>query len=176
MSNCMYSGDMRDAPDPTDAILGALDRLRPRRPRGPRSVHGDHGEHPHLARHSGMSPNGPARMRLLLALAAASDAQSVSDLGEAIGVDQPRASRLVQTAVELGLARRDADPQDARRTLIALTDDGRREAQGFRAHRRERVDQALEDFSETERADLARLLTKLADAWPDRDGGATDSG
>ena len=45
---------------------------------------------------------GPARMRMLEALAAASAPLSVSALGEAIGVDQPRASRLVQQGVERG--------------------------------------------------------------------------
>jgi DNA-binding MarR family transcriptional regulator len=45
----------------------------------------------------------------------------VSELGEAIGVDQPRAPRLVQQSVEMGLVQREADPDDARRTRIALT-------------------------------------------------------
>ena len=110
---------------------------------------------------------GPARLRLLEALAAASHPLSVSELGEAIGVDQPRASRLVQQAAALGLVRREADPDDARRTRIALTDDGARLARGFRGERRERLQRALADFSESERSELARLLTKLAAAWPD---------
>lgn len=110
---------------------------------------------------------GPARLRLLEALAAASHPLSVSEVGEAIGVDQPRASRLIQQAVELGLVRREADPDDARRTRIALTDEGSRLARGFRGERRERLQTALSDFTAAERADLARLLTKLAAAWPD---------
>lgn len=109
---------------------------------------------------------GPARMRLLEALASASDPLSVSELGEAVGVDQPRASRLVQQAVELGLVRREADPNDARRTRIALTDEGRELVAGFRGERREAVDTALAEFTDAERAELARLLTKLAAAWP----------
>ncbi len=91
----------------------------------------------------------------------------MSELGEAIGVDQPRASRLVQQAVDLGLVRREADPDDARRTRIALTDDGARVARGFRGQRREHLSQALRGFTADERAELARLLAKLADAWPD---------
>ncbi|QIG41135.1 winged helix-turn-helix transcriptional regulator [Microbacterium sp. 4R-513] len=109
---------------------------------------------------------GPARLRLLEALAAASTPLSVSEVGEAIGVDQPRASRLVQQAAELGLVRREADPADARRTRIALTDEGRSLVRGFRGERREAVDSALVQFTDAERAELARLLTKLADAWP----------
>ena len=89
-------------------------------------------------------------------------------MGEAIGVDQPRASRLIQQAVELGLVRREADPDDARRTRTALTDEGRRLARGFRGERREQLQAALAGFTDVERAELARLLTKLASAWPSR--------
>jgi len=109
---------------------------------------------------------GPARLRLLEALASASHPLSVSEIGDAIGVDQPRASRLTQQAVDLGLVRREADPDDARRTRIALTDDGAKVVRGFRGQRREHLAQALDGFTADERAELARLLSKLADAWP----------
>lgn len=109
---------------------------------------------------------GPARLRLLEALAAASGPLSVSEIGDAVGVDQPRASRLVQQAVEMGLVRREADPDDARRTRVALTDEGLRLVRGFRGERRTAIDAALNSFTDAERAELARLLTKLADAWP----------
>ncbi|GAA3921512.1 MarR family winged helix-turn-helix transcriptional regulator [Microbacterium invictum] len=110
---------------------------------------------------------GPARLRLLDALAAASHPLTVSEVGESIGVDQPRASRLIQQAVELGLVRREADPDDARRTRVALTDEGARVARGLRGRRREQLSSALADFSIQERTDLVRLLAKLAAAWPD---------
>jgi len=108
---------------------------------------------------------GPARMRMLEALAAASAPLSVSDLGAAIGVDQPRASRLVQQGVAQGFVRREADPDDARRTRIALTDEGRRMAKGVRGERREALGKALTAFTDDERVELARLLNKLADNW-----------
>lgn len=176
------------APDPADAIAAALARLRGRRaprppwegghhhgpdnpwgghhggPRfGPGGPGGMHGAPPWMA---GPRFGGPARLRLLEALAAASTPLSVSEVGEAIGVDQPRASRLVQQAAELGLVRREADPDDARRTRIALTDEGRSLVRGFRGERREAIDAALGTFTDAERAELARLLTKLADSWP----------
>lgn len=109
---------------------------------------------------------GPARMRLLEALAAASRPLSIGEIAEAVGVDQPRASRLVQQAVQLDLVRREVDPDDARRTRVALTDAGAALVRGFRGERREAIDTALSGFTDAERADLARLLTKLADAWP----------
>ena len=115
-----------------------------------------------------MSPRlgGPARFRLLETLAQASAPLSIGGIAEAIGVDQPRASRLVQQGVELGVVRREADPDDARRTRVALTDDGRALVRGFRGDRRAAVDRALSTFTDEERADLARLLAKLADGWP----------
>jgi len=104
-------------------------------------------------------------MRMLEALAAASEPLSVSALGEAVGVDQPRASRLVQQAVQRGLVQREADPDDARRTRIALTEAGRKIARGMRGERREVLSKALESFTDEEARELARLLSKLADNW-----------
>ncbi|MCP1428089.1 DNA-binding MarR family transcriptional regulator [Microbacterium foliorum] len=178
--------------DPAEAIARALSRLRGRRPgergRGPRGMgatrgwhggpHPDHfeqGVHDHgHSGHPGMPPwmndpsgrfGGPARMRMLEALAAASAPLSVSDLGAAIGVDQPRASRLVQQGVAHGFVRREADPDDARRTRIALTDEGRTAARGMRGERREALGKALAAFTADEREQLAMLLNKLADNW-----------
>lgn len=102
---------------------------------------------------------------MLEALAAASDPLSISELGEAVGVDQPRASRLVQQGVARGLVRREPDPDDARRTSVALTDEGRGFVRGVRGQRRESLGRALESFTGDERDELARLLTKLADNW-----------
>lgn len=176
--------------DPADAIAAALARLRGRRmPRPPWEqgsgphAHGPHGPGrgeapwgrggPHHGYGHGAPPwmgpariGGPARMRLLEALAAASHPLSVGEIADAVGVDQPRASRLVQQAFQLDLVRREADPEDARRTRVALTDAGAALVRGFRGERREAIDTALAGFTDEERTDLARLLTKLADSWP----------
>jgi DNA-binding MarR family transcriptional regulator len=168
-------------PDPADAIAAALARLRGRRmPRPPWEGGPGHGHHhgePGWMRgpHGGMGGppwgggpriGGPARLRLLESLAAASAPLSISEIGDAVGVDQPRASRLVQQAVQMGLVRREADPDDARRTRVALTDQGLALVRGFRGERRSAIDSALGAFTHDERAELARLLTKLADSWP----------
>ena len=109
---------------------------------------------------------GLARLRVLDALAAATAPLSVSEIGDAIDVDQPRASRLVQQCVERGLVRREADPDDARRTRIVLTDEGHAFVRTIRGARRESIESALAGFTDQERAELARLLAKLAAAWP----------
>lgn len=168
-----------ESPDPADTIAHALSRLRGRRPigagphgHGHGGPHGMHGHKlgpgfggPPWAGGPGGRLGGPAWMRMLEALAAASEPLSVSALGEAVGVDQPRASRLVQQGVQRGLVQREADPDDARRTRIALTDEGRRIARGMRGERREVLARALESFSDEESRELARLLSKLADNW-----------
>lgn len=158
-----------------DAIALALSRLRGRRGGGPHPHHqagagghprGMRGGHPHGRMGWDAARGGaPAVIRMLDALAAASEPLSVSALAEAVGVDQPRASRLVQQGVDRGWVRREADPADARRTRLALTDEGSKMIRGVRGERRERLGQALEAFTDDERAELARLLTKLADNW-----------
>ncbi|WP_295852822.1 MarR family winged helix-turn-helix transcriptional regulator [uncultured Microbacterium sp.] len=168
--------------DPADEIAAALGRLRGRRPRPPFADDGHH--HPHGERGGGHGGpwgrgappwiadpahgrfGGPARLRMLDALIAASGSLSVSEIGEAVGVDQPRASRLVQQAAQMGLVVREPDPDDARRTRVRLTPEGEGLVSGFRGRRRDAVRSALESFSDTERVEFARLLSKFADSWP----------
>lgn len=157
---------------------GNEDEHSPQYPRDPRTEDAPHDERRHdndRDRHEGEHGwrgrfgahfGGRAQLRLLIALAQAGRPLGVSAIGESIGVDQPRASRLVSQGVELGLLRREADPDDARRTLIALTDKGRGISSRFRGAQRESVDLALDGFTDEERALLAQLLSRLADAWP----------
>jgi len=107
-----------------------------------------------------------ARFRMLEALAAENAPLSVSELADRIGVDQPRASRLVQAAVAEGFVRREANADDARRTDIVLTDAGRAVLGQARGARIDAVQTALADFTADERAQLAALLARLAAAWP----------
>nr|WP_277871068.1 MarR family winged helix-turn-helix transcriptional regulator [Agromyces albus] len=123
--------------------------------------------HPHL--HGGRRGDGlaqAARFRLLDALEGTERPPSVSELADAIGVDQPRASRLVQAAVEAGHARREVDPVDARRSAIVLTAAGRKLLADARGTRRDAVVTALAEFTPEERAELARLLSRFVAAWP----------
>lgn len=132
--------------------------------RGHRGDHGPGGFTTHGGRHAA----GPARMRMLEALAASGEPMSISAIGEVVGVDQPRASRLVQQAEMMGFVAREVDPDDARRTRVALTEQGRAVATSMRRDRRDRIGTALEQFTPEERADFARLFTKFADAWAAR--------
>ena len=91
---------------------------------------------------------------------------SVSGVAAAIGVDQPRASRLVQEGVERGLVRRVPDPSDARRALIQLTTAGRAQLTELRSHRRSAVEAALSAFTPEEARTFAELFDRFVRAWP----------
>ena len=136
-----------------------------------RGPHGDPHDaepgHPHHpGSHRGAHLAHAARFRLLDALENADHALSVSELADAIGVDQPRASRLVQAAVEAGHARREADPGDARRSAIVLTTAGRALLASAHENRRGAIESALEGFTPQETAEFARLLSRFVEAWP----------
>lgn len=125
--------------------------------------HGHHGG-PH-ARGLGAAL-GAARFRMLERLVEGS--ASVSELADAIGVDQPRASRLVADAARRGLVERTPDPTDARRALVSLTTAGRDLLTTMRDTRRSAVTTALEGFTDEETATFAALLDRFVSAWPAR--------
>ena len=184
--------DARQAPDPSDAevarIAEALDRIGMHRP--PRSGHGSTGDGhggPHGFEHvpghgPGHNPgHGPGRhgapfrggprgamgaRRMLHAIVHSEAPRSITDLGHAIGVDQPRASRLVQSLADAGLVRRIPDPTDGRRVVIEATKAGRAHLAAHAEARAAEVAVAAASLTPTERAELARLLAKLAAAWP----------
>jgi DNA-binding MarR family transcriptional regulator len=136
-------------------------------PRGPGPRFGGAG-HEHRGRHDG-SLGRAARFRMLDALEAAERegrALTISMIGEAIGVDQPRASRLVQEASDAGLVRRTADPSDARRSIIELTTAGRAQIADVRTARRSAVEDALAGFTPEEAHTFAQLFIKFVGAWP----------
>ncbi|SOD62323.1 DNA-binding transcriptional regulator, MarR family [Streptomyces zhaozhouensis] len=86
---------------------------------------------------------------------------TVGELAPLLGVDQPRASRLVSQAVAAGVLRRGADPRDARRSPVALTSEGRRTLTGVSAFRRQVLAEATADWPAADRRELARLLPRL---------------
>ncbi|WP_188744375.1 MarR family winged helix-turn-helix transcriptional regulator [Agromyces bauzanensis] len=187
------AGSDRSPADPIVAIEAALGALRGRGsngpfgwgpgggpfgwgPGGPGAGHrhggagGPFGAHSHRDhggpnRHGGPGGRGGhAAIRLLMVLADHGPS-SVTDLAAAIGVDQPRASRLVQAAADAGHVRRDVDPSDARRSILVITDAGRTALSSLLDHRRGAVERALADFSPDERRQFATLLTRFTEAW-----------
>ncbi|MGW7683415.1 MarR family winged helix-turn-helix transcriptional regulator [Kribbella sp. NPDC054772] len=85
----------------------------------------------------------------------------VNGVATALGVDQPRASKLVAAAVESGFIRREADQTDGRRTHLVLTPTGRAQLDTVHAHRRTRFAAAMHDWTPDERSTFATLLTRF---------------
>ncbi|MGX5695799.1 MarR family winged helix-turn-helix transcriptional regulator [Agromyces soli] len=140
----------------------------------PAEEHQHHGEHAHPGPHGDHGDHGPHRgpggrgghaaVRLLLALSHHGP-MSVNEIADHVGVDQPRASRLVRAAVEAGHIRREPDPNDARRSILVITEGGRAALAALMGRRRGAVERALADFSDAEREQFAALFTRFAEAW-----------
>lgn len=170
--------------DPISTIERALMTMRRdqqarrlQRGRGPGGIGGRHGRHggpKHGIHGPDRSLGGAARFRMLDALE--SGARTVSELADATGVDQPRASRLVSDAAERGLLRRGVDPHDARRAVIELTDAGRAHLTDAHQARRAAVESALGGFSSDETARFAEFLDRFVAAWPREGEGADEPG
>ena len=93
-----------------------------------------------------------------------SAAQLVTDLH----LEQSTISRQLAAASRQGLVDRAADPEGGRAGLIALTERGRSALAEERTSRAERVRTLLAEWSETDRGELARLITKLNESIDQR--------
>ena len=93
---------------------------------------------------------------------AASGPSRQAPLAEALGLDASTISRHVRSLVDDGLVEAARDPDDGRATLLTLTGPGREFLiDRLRAHRAT-LRAATRDFTPQERAELVRLLNKLA--------------
>ena len=109
-------------------------------------------------------PLPDAVVDLLDALASAADRDeplTVTEAAAALGVDQPRASRLAAQALEAGLARREPDQADGRRTILAPTPEGHATLGQIAAFRQAVVADATAAWAPEDRAALADLLTRF---------------
>lgn len=116
-----------------------------------------------LAREAG-APDDSTQQVIDAIEAAGTEPIGVNGIAEALGVDQPRASKLVAAAVSAGLIRREADQLDGRRTNLVLTDEGRTRLTAVHTYRRDRFAAAMNDWPESDRATFATLLTRFVSA------------
>lgn len=130
----------------TVAVEAAMVRIRRRQTRGALS-------------------DGAIPVAVFRALDAVADgaADTVGALAPALGVDQPRASRLAAQAVSSGLLERVADQRDGRRSVLRLTAAGNQAVAAARAGRRAAMAAAMADWTPAERAEFARLLERFVD-------------
>lgn len=89
---------------------------------------------------------------------------SIRDLAGALGVAHSTASRLVDRAATIGAVTRGPDPQDARLSVVTLTESGRTLAQTARSFRAGYLADATGTWTAEERATFADLLTRFTDA------------
>ena len=87
--------------------------------------------------------------------------QRLGALASAFRLDPSTITRQVQALEEIGLASRNTDPSDRRASILDLTDDGRTILDRTREHRRNRLQAALAEWSEEDRADFGRLLGRF---------------
>jgi DNA-binding MarR family transcriptional regulator len=89
---------------------------------------------------------------------------TVGDVGERLGIDPSRASRIVSAAIKAGYVRRVASQSDGRRIGLELTPAGEGIVGHAHRYRQALYDRLLEDWSPRDRAEFARLLTRFTDA------------
>jgi DNA-binding MarR family transcriptional regulator len=106
----------------------------------------------------------PAASIVLLEHLAATGTQRVSQIAECQKVGVPAMTPRIQGLQAAGLIRREADPEDARASLISLTATGRATVTRIRKARRQILAAALRDLDPTLVAMAADALTRIAGA------------
>ncbi|GGN57842.1 transcriptional regulator [Streptomyces albiflavescens] len=117
-----------------------------------------------------------AQVALLEPLAAETDIP-VGRLASSADVSVPTATRMLQQLETKGIVVRRRSPEDERRVLVSLTDEGAERLALLRSRLRERQTRAYEAFTPTERVQLVTLLHRLTELVSDSGTGAgTGSG
>lgn len=98
--------------------------------------------------------------RMGLLLGDQTDALSMGQIGEALGVPLSTATRLVDWLVESGYVERLPHPSDRRVVRVALTESGSRLYATFNEYFNRRVEQFLRHFTPDEREQLVAMARK----------------
>ncbi|WP_433526336.1 MarR family winged helix-turn-helix transcriptional regulator [Nocardia pseudovaccinii] len=109
-----------------------------------------------------------AQVALLEPLAGEADIP-VGRLASNADVSVPTATRMLQQLEAKGVVVRRRSPEDERRVLVSLTDDGAERLALLRTRLRERQLRAYEAFMPSERVQLVTLLRRLAELVSDSD-------
>jgi DNA-binding MarR family transcriptional regulator len=112
----------------------------------------------------GLTPDGYAVLDVIEEAEESGGTATVGSIADVMGVDRPRASKLVAAAVQAGLVRREADQEDGRRAPLVLSAAGRQHLRHVHELRRRRFAEAMVRWTAAERADFARLLTAFVAA------------
>ncbi len=89
----------------------------------------------------------------------------IQDIAHCLSIEAPSVSRTVQELERQGLLERQADSTDRRASNVALTALGEQQLSKLQAAKRARLKTALHDWPTQDRADLTRLINKLASSF-----------
>lgn len=91
------------------------------------------------------------------------DGIRAKDLADKLRIAARSVTEVVDQLQDKGLVSRQPDPTDRRAVRIELTAKGREVSDAVHAVRRERAEEFFGTLTDAERAELARLLTKVAE-------------
>lgn len=106
-------------------------------------------------------------LALIPALEAIDDHGSDATVGAVasiLGLDPSRSSRMVSAAIEAGYVTRVASQSDGRRVHLRLTAQGAALVTYAHEYRQKMIDRAMRGWSQRDRDQFARLLTRFTDA------------
>jgi DNA-binding MarR family transcriptional regulator len=86
----------------------------------------------------------------------------MQDIAKLLGIEAPSVTRTVQELEHAGLVMRQTDPDDKRASRISLTKAGQQQLAKLQKARRERLTEALQGWTKTERQQMGALLQRLA--------------
>ncbi|MCA1218338.1 MarR family winged helix-turn-helix transcriptional regulator [Streptomyces sp. 8L] len=116
----------------------------------------------HAMEAAGVTVERPA-FTVLLSLHFAGEPLRIKEIADKVQVVQPHVTRQVQQLERRGLVRRIGDPDDRRVSLIEPTDEGAGAADRYARTLIGWFAGAVAHWSDQDRRDLGRLLTRLAD-------------
>ncbi len=105
-----------------------------------------------------------AQMPVLVALRDAKQPIMVTELARGLYLEVPSVTTMIDRLCERGLVERADDPQDRRKTLVALTQNGERLAESICEPYRQLHEEMFGVLDDDERENLTALLEKLRDA------------
>lgn len=149
--------DQGEPDGPADAVLAVLPRLE----RLSNAIaRGRLAER--AAEEAGLNLDRPA-LGVLITLRMAGTPLRVGEIAQRMQVVGPHVTRQVQALERRGLVQRVADPDDRRASLIEPTPAGTEAGDRYTATMVSWFSEAIRDWPDSDRRDLARLLGKLAD-------------
>jgi DNA-binding MarR family transcriptional regulator len=106
-------------------------------------------------------------VQILVSLLEAGEPRRVGAIADTLQVESPHVTRHVAALEQRGLVERVRDPDDGRAWRITLTDEGAVAADRCRQVTNDWLGGALAGWSGADRAELSRLMNKLADDLQD---------